>query len=158
MVDNLWWLLAIPVGIILYFIYNFYIRIYVVANKFKKMEPSIKILVNPVFGLLGVQQENFKKYGDSLRYGKELVKENPDLTAYYTNIGYLPMIILSDARLIKEFLLSSKKFRKFNLYKHNKLNFKQGLFLADEELWARQKAIVKHSFNHESMKRMIPAM
>lgn len=68
------------------------------------------------------------------------------------------MLILCDAQLVKEYLLQSKKFRKFNLYKHNHISYKQGLFLADEELWARQKAIVKHSFNHESMKRMIPIM
>jgi hypothetical protein len=148
MIDTLWWLLVIPSGLILYFIYHFYVRIYLMGNKFKKMDPSIKNLANPIFGLLGVQQENFRKYGDSLRYVKEMTKENPDLSAYYTNIGYLPMIIMCDAQLVKEFLLSSKKFRKFNLYKHNKLNFKQGLFLAEEELWARQKAIVKHSFNH----------
>jgi hypothetical protein len=70
------------------------------------------------------------------------------LKAYATNIGHLPMLILCDAQLVKEYLLQSKKFRKFNLYKHSDISYKQGLLLADEELWARQKAIVKHSFNH----------
>lgn len=158
MIDHLWWLLVVPAGIVLYFIYQFFIKIYLEANRFKKMDPNIKILTKPIFGLLGIQQKNFEKYGDSLHYVKEMVRETPDLKAYYTNLGYLPMIILNDAQHVKEFLLASKKFRKFNLYKHNQLSFRQGLFLVEEEMWARQKAIVKQSFNHESMKRMIPAM
>lgn len=158
MFDSLLWLLLIPVIIILYVVYQFYIRIYIFERKFKKMDPSLKLMTNPIFGLIGVQQENFKKYGDSLRYGKEMVKENPELKALYTNIGYFPMLILCDAQLIKEFLLASKKFRKLNLFKHSSLTYKLGLFLAEEELWGRQKALVKHSFNHENMKRMIPIM
>jgi cytochrome P450 len=158
MIEQLWWLLLVPLGLFLYFVYFFFIRIYLIANRFKKMDPSLRVLVKPVLGMLAVQQENFRKYGDSLHYVKEFVKENPEMRGIYTNLGYLPMLILCDAQLVKEFLLASKRFRKFNLYKHNRLNFRQGLFLAEEELWARQKAIVKHSFNHESMKRMIPAM
>lgn len=158
MFDSLWWLLTIPVGFVLFVVYHFFIKIYIVAAQFKKMDPSLQILVTPIMGLLGIQRENFRKYGDSLRYVKDMVKENPDTKAYFTNIGYLPMLILCDAQLVKEYLLGSKKFRKFNLYKHNDITYKQGLFLADEELWTRQKAIVKHSFNHENMKRMIPSM
>lgn len=158
MLGNLLWLLVIPVGLILYFVYHFFIRIYLVAAKFKKADPSLKLLTCPIFGLLGVQQESFKKYGDSLRYAKEMVRENPDLKAYYTNIGYIPMLILCDSQLVKEFLLASKRFRKFNLFKHSQLTYKLGMFLSEEELWSRQRSIVKHSFNHENMKRMIPVM
>lgn len=158
MIDLLLWLLVVPVALLLYFFYQFFIKIYLAAAQFKKADPSIKILAKPIFGLIGLQQENFKKYGDSLRYSKEMVKENPDLKAYFTNIGYMPMIILCDAQLVKEFLLASKKFRKLNLFKHSQLTYKQGLFLAEEEEWGKQKSVVKHSFNHESMKKMIPAM
>ncbi len=59
MFDNLWWLLLIPTGIILYFIYQFFIRISIGANYFKKMDPNLKILTKPIFGLLGIQQKNF---------------------------------------------------------------------------------------------------
>lgn len=142
------WLLLIPSAIILYVVYHFVIKIYLVAKKYQKMDPGLKILSTPFVGLLGLQRENFKKYGDSLKYVKDMVRENPDLKAYYTNIGHMPMIILCDAQLIKEFLLASKKFRKFNLYKHSHMSYNQGLLLADEELWSRQKPIVKHSFNH----------
>ena len=152
------WLLLIPLLLVLYVVYHFSIRIYLVARQFKKMDPGLKVLITPFVGLLGRQRENFKKYGDSLKYVKDMVKENPDLKAYYTNIGYLPMIILCDAALVKEFLLGAKKFRKFNLYKHSNLSYNQGLLLADEELWSRQKPIVKHSFSHDSMKRMLPSM
>lgn len=158
MFDSLWWLLTIPVGFILFVVYHFFIKIYIVAAQFKKMDPGLPILVTPIVGLLGFQQANFRKYGDSLRYVKDMVKENPDTKAYFTNIGHRPMLILCDAQLVKEYLLGSKKFRKFNLYKHNDITYKQGLFLADEELWTRQKSIVKHSFNHENMKKMIPSM
>jgi hypothetical protein len=158
MLDHLYWLLTLPGALILYVIYHFFIKIYIVAAQFKKMDPGLKIMATPVVGLLGMQRENFKKYGDSLKYVKDMVKENPDVKAYYTNIGHRPMLILCDAHLVKEYLLGSKKFRKFNLYKHNDISYKQGLFLADEELWTSQKSIVKHSFNHESMKRMIPSM
>jgi cytochrome P450 len=87
-----------------------------------------------------------------------MIRENPDLKAYYTNIGYLPMLIFCDAQIVKDFLLASKKFRKFNLYKHSQLTYQLGMFLAEEEQWSKQRSIVKHSFNHENMKRMIPAM
>jgi hypothetical protein len=56
MLDYLLWLLAVPACFILYFIYHFFIRIYLVAARFKKIDPSLKLLTNPIFGLLGVQQ------------------------------------------------------------------------------------------------------
>lgn len=68
------------------------------------------------------------------------------------------MLILCDAQLIKEYLLNPKKYKKLNLYKHNDKAYSKGLFLAEDDEWTRQKTIVRHSFNHENMKRMIPAM
>lgn len=146
--DGLYYLLVLPGALLLYVAYYFFIHIYIVAARFKKMDPSLKVLVTPFVGLLGMQRQNLEKHGDSLRYVKEMVRTNPEIKAYFTNIGYKPMLILCEAQLVKEYLLNSKKFRKFNLFKHNRISYKQGLFLVDEEMWARQKAIVKHSFNH----------
>ena len=85
------------VSVVLYVLYNFVIKIYLDANRFKKMDPETKIFVSPFFGLLGLQKKCLQKYGDSLQYVKDMMKENPNQKAYATNIGHRSMIILCDA-------------------------------------------------------------
>lgn len=45
------------VSVVLYVLYNFVIKIYLDANRFKKMDPETKIFVSPFFGLLGLQKK-----------------------------------------------------------------------------------------------------
>lgn len=87
-----------------------------------------------------------------------MVKQNPDQRAYYTNLGNLPFLILCEPKLIKELSLNPRKFRKFNLYKHSKLSYDSGIFFSEDEKWAGIRGIIRHSFNHEHLKAMIPTM
>ena len=59
---------------LIYILYEFVIKIYVVANSLKKMDPSLKLFVSPFTGLLGVQKKCIEKYGDSHRFVKDMIK------------------------------------------------------------------------------------
>ena len=76
--------------------------------------------------------------------------------AYAPNIGHLSILVFCDTQMIKEYLLESKKFRKFNLYKHSSKGYLQGIFFTEDERWSRQRSITKNAFNHECIKKMIP--
>ena len=54
--------------------------------------------------------------------------------------------------------LNPKLFKKFNIFKHSDKSYKQGIFFSEGEDWAAEKSIIRHSFNYESLKRMIPFM
>lgn len=40
-----------------WFVYEFVIKLYLVANKLKKMDPSLKIYITPLTGLNGLQKK-----------------------------------------------------------------------------------------------------
>ena len=142
----------------LYLLYHLVVKIYLVAWQFKKMDPTLKFYIAPFSGMLGVQQENIRKYGDSQRFMKDMIKENPDQRAYFTNLGSKPFLILCDPELVREFSLDPKKYRKFNLYKHSSLSYDNGIFFAEDDHWANIKGIIRHSFGHEQLRNMIPTM
>jgi cytochrome P450 len=68
------------------------------------------------------------------------------------------MLVVCSAKLIKEISTTAKSFKKFNLYKHSNKSYTKGIFLVEGEDWQHQRAIVRHSFSHESLKKMIPIM
>jgi hypothetical protein len=70
----IYYLLGIPLLVFLYLFYEFIIKIYLNGWKFKKMDPSLKTYIAPFFGMLGIQQESIKKYGDSQKFMKDMVK------------------------------------------------------------------------------------
>lgn len=150
--------LAAPISLLAYIVYMFFIKIYLDARRFRRMDPAIKEYIAPFSGLQGVHQENIRKYGDAHRYTKELVKANPDQRAYITNIGYKPLLILCSAELVKQVHTNPRKFRKFNIFKHSYKCYTKGIFFVEGEDWTAEKAIVRHSFNYESLKGMIPIM
>lgn len=64
------WILLIPVAILLYVFYMFFIKIYIDAARFRKMDPNLKTFIAPFSGIQGVQKINLEKYGDSHHYVK----------------------------------------------------------------------------------------
>lgn len=152
------YLLVPPLLLVLYLLYHMVIKIYFVAWKFKKMDPDIKCYIAPFSGMLGIQQENIKKYGDSQRFMKDMIKENPNQKAYLTNLGSRPFLILCDPQLVRELCLNPKKFRKFNLFKHSRHAYDKGIFLVEDENWSGIRGIIRHSFSHDQLKSMIPIM
>lgn len=136
----------------------FFIKIYIDAARFRKMDPNIKTFTSPFSGVMGVQRANIQKYGDSHWFAKEIVRENPQQNGYLTNIGYKPMLVVCSANLIKQISTNAKSFKKFNLYKHSHKSYTKGIFLVEGQEWASQKGIIRHSFNNDSLKRMIPIM
>jgi hypothetical protein len=113
-----------------YVLYAFIIKIYWTAAQFKRMDPSLKTFITPFVGLIGLQKKNTEQYGDSHKFVKDMMKENPDQLAYMTNLGNRPFLILTDPKLIKELSLSPKKFKKFNIFKHSDKAYTQGIFFA----------------------------
>ena len=95
------YLLVPPLLLLLYVLYHFFIKIYIAAWKFKAMDKDLKVYVAPFFGMLGIQKENIRKYGDSQRFMKDMIKQNPNQKAYFTNLGSRPFLILCDAQLVK---------------------------------------------------------
>ena len=87
-----------------------------------------------------------------------MVKDDPELNGYLTNLGYKPMLILSHPKYVKELSLSAKSFKKFNLFKHSELSYTRGIFFVEDEHWMQVRSIIRHSFNHEAVKKMIPIM
>ena len=87
-----------------------------------------------------------------------MIKENPDQKAYLTNFGYKPFLILCDAKLIKQLSVNPKKFKKYNMFKHSDKAYTQGIFFVEGEDWTSERSIVRHSFNYESLKKMVPVM
>mgnify|MGYP000536607257 CR=1 FL=1 len=122
------YLLLPPLALIAYLLYHLIIKIYIMAWRFKKMDPDLKCFIAPFAGMLGIQKKNIEKYGDSQRFMKDMIKENPDTKAYFTNLGSKPFLILCDPALVKELSLAPKKFRKFNLYKHSSQAYVKGIF------------------------------
>jgi len=116
------------------------------------MDSTLKVFVTPFLGISKLQKQNIEKFGDSHKFLKDLIKENPDQKAYFTNLGNRPFLILCNPILIKELSLNPKKYRKFNLYKHSNKSYLQGIFLTEDEDWSAQKTIIKHSFNHDKLK------
>ena len=94
-------LISVPLIIVLYVIYMFFIKIYIDAARFRKMDPNLKIFIAPFSGIQGVQKFNLEKYGDSHHFAKQLVLENPQANGYFTNLGYKPMLVVCKAQLIK---------------------------------------------------------
>ena len=123
--------LFLILGLVLYVVYHFLIKIYFLSSKFQKMDPNLKVFIAPFFGLVGIQKQNIEKYGDSHRFVKDMIKENPDQLAYLTNVGHKAFLILCDPKLIKEVSLSPKRFRKFNLFKHSNMAYSRGIFFAE---------------------------
>lgn len=121
--------LLVPVSVLLYAFFMFFIKIYIDAARFRKMDPSLKTFISPFSGIQGVQKRNLEKYGDSHRFAKDLVKENPDVNGFLTNLGYKPMLVICSAKLIKEISTTAKSFKKFNLFKHSHKSYTKGIFL-----------------------------
>lgn len=63
-------LILLPVVIILYVFYMFFVKIYIDAARFRKMDPNLKTFIAPFSGIQGVQKFNIEKYGDSHRFAK----------------------------------------------------------------------------------------
>lgn len=121
--------LLVPVSVLLYAFFMFFIKIYIDAARFRKMDPSLKTFISPFSGIQGVQKRNLEKYGDSHHFAKDLVKENPDVNGFLTNLGYKPMLVICSAKLIKEISTTAKSFKKFNLFKHSHKSYTKGIFL-----------------------------
>lgn len=126
------WLLLAPLALLAYVIYMFLIKIYIDAARFRKMDPNLKTFIAPFSGIIKVQKDNVQKYGDSHHFIKELIKQDPDSNAYLTNLGYKPLLILSNPKYVKELSLSAKSFKKFNLYKHSNKSYTKGIFLVED--------------------------
>ncbi len=77
-----------------------------------------------------------------------MIKENPEQKGYLTNFGYKPLLILCDAKLIKELSLNPKRFKKYNMFKHSDKAYTQGIFFVEGEDWTAERSIVRHSFNY----------
>lgn len=63
-------LILLPVALILYVFYMFFVKIYIDAARFRKMDPNLKTFIAPFSGIQGVQKFNIEKYGDSHRFAK----------------------------------------------------------------------------------------
>ena len=63
-------LLSLPVMLLLYIFYMFFVKIYIDAAKFRKMDPNLKTFISPFSGIQGVQKFNLEKYGDSHHFAK----------------------------------------------------------------------------------------
>ncbi len=63
-------LILVPVALILYVFYMFFVKIYIDAARFRKMDPNLKTFIAPFSGIQGVQKSNIEKYGDSHRFAK----------------------------------------------------------------------------------------
>ena len=109
------YLLLPLLALIAFLVYHLVIKIYLAANQFKKMDPNLKCYIAPFSGMLGVQQKNIELYGDSQKFMKDMIRQNPDQRAYLTNLGSKPFLILCDPNLVRQLSLNPKKFRKFNL-------------------------------------------
>ena len=128
---------ALVLLFVLWVVYEFIIKIYWIAYKLKKMDPSLKLYIKPITGLNGVQTKCVQQYGDSHRFVKDMMKDNPDQLAYLTNIGNRPFLILCCPKLIKQLSLNHKKFTKFNIFKHSDQLYTKGIFFVYDEDWTK---------------------
>ena len=94
--------LLLPFAALVFFLlYHLVIKIYIAAHQFKKMDPDLKCYIAPFSGMLGVQQKNIELFGDSQKFMKDMIRENPDQRAYLTNLGSKPFLILCDPNLVR---------------------------------------------------------
>ncbi len=48
--------IAILIAFLVYIVYQFFIRIYIDGNRFKRMDPNLKVFIAPFSGLIGLQR------------------------------------------------------------------------------------------------------
>jgi hypothetical protein len=48
--------IGIPIALVLYIFYMFFIKIYIDAARFRKMDPNLKTFIAPFSGIQGVQK------------------------------------------------------------------------------------------------------
>jgi len=49
-------ILSLPILLLIYIVYQLFIRIYIDAYRFQKMDPNLTLFIAPFFGLLGKQK------------------------------------------------------------------------------------------------------
>ena len=150
--------LVLVVGFLGWITYQFLVKIYIDGYRFKRMDPRLKVFIAPFSGLIGIQKKCVEKYGDSHHFIKEMVKDDPDLKAYLTNLGNRPFLILTDPKLIKEVTQNPKKFEKLNLFKHVDKSFARGIFFVEGDDWRAERTIISHAFSYEQLRQMIPPL
>jgi|JI6StandDraft_1071083.scaffolds.fasta_scaffold57022_5 cytochrome P450 len=150
--------LLLPAAVLIWLFYRFFIRIYLEAARYKKMDPTLKVFVSPMSGLLKVQRQCLEKHGDSHWFVKQMMRENPDQKAYLSNLGDKTFLIVTDTDLVREICLEFKNYHKFKVFKHVDLCYLRGIFFAEGADWKMQRALIGPAFNHEHLEHMIPIM
>jgi cytochrome P450 len=87
-----------------------------------------------------------------------MVRENPDLKAYMSNIGDRLFLVIVHPELIREFSLAFQDYKKFKMFKHQELNYDRGLFFAHGDDWRVQRDFIGPAFTHERLQNAIPIM
>lgn len=151
-------LLALPALLFLYLFYRFFIHIYIEAWRYKRMDPTLKVFVSPLAGLLSVQKKCLERYGDSHQFVRQMMKENPEQRAYLTNLGDKSFLIMTESGLVREMIQDFKSYEKYKVFKHMDLCYLRGIFFAEGDDWKTQRAIIGPAFNHDHLERMIPIM
>ncbi|KAL4445473.1 hypothetical protein ABPG74_004547 [Tetrahymena malaccensis] len=125
-----------------------------ILMKYKIQGVSI-IKYYPLQGLWSILHKDFQKYGDSLRFFKQIGIEHPDAKSLAINIGGNIALYLIDPDMIKEFY-------SLNCYQKSPFIVKMfsrvlgNGFLFDEVSHSRKRNIFSKLFHFENLKRVVP--
>ncbi|KAL4500541.1 hypothetical protein ABPG72_002965 [Tetrahymena utriculariae] len=136
-----------------YFIYLIFVKPYIrnrwYVNQYGK---KCKPIYYPVLGNIKFVRESFKKYGDSLQWIRELLKNDDDVQFL---IGYNNIHIV-DAQLAKDITLNNlQNIKKDMGMQFGDLLFKQGIIFSEGEKWKKQRQILSHSFSFDVLKNRV---
>ncbi|KAL4491315.1 hypothetical protein ABPG72_021701 [Tetrahymena utriculariae] len=129
---------------------------YPVAKLMKYKIQGVSIIkYYPLSGLWGILQKDFKKYGDSLRFFKQIGIQYPDAKSLAINIGGNIALYLIDPEMIKEFY-------SLNCYQKSPFIVKMfsrvlgNGFLFDEVCHNRKRNIFSKLFHFDNLKQVVP--
>ncbi|KAL4468670.1 hypothetical protein ABPG74_005173 [Tetrahymena malaccensis] len=138
---------------ICYFTYLVFVKPYIRNRWYVKQYGKIcKPIYYPVLGNIKFVRESFKKYGDSLKWIRDLLKNDDDVQFL---IGYNNIHIV-DAQLAKDITLNNlQNIKKGFSMQFGDLLFEQGIIFSEGEKWKKQRQILSHSFSFDVLKNRV---
>jgi cytochrome P450 len=119
----------------------------------KLLDNRIKYVYHPVLGYFNEAIISLKKYGDAYYHLKQLTKNNEEIECFVgNNVGNMYYGFVSPT-LIKDVLLNQHRYDKMILGTPIDQMLMQGLLMAPEDVWKKQRALLAQSFRFEELKQ-----
>lgn len=141
------------------FIYRFIVRNFLIYFKYKKQFGNKLVFkFYPLLGNFGISRKSFREHGDSLHTMKTIQRTQPDVKAVIIFNGFILQVVIIDTLYQKSMLQNTKNYYKVEGPFGARDAFGLGLVVAEDKVWARQRAFLSNSFHFEALKNRVPVI